>query len=259
MDLTGRTVLVAGGTRGIGLALALRLLAAGNEVVVSGRRADVLDRLAREHPGLGTVVIDVTDDGSVADGVADVAARHPGLDVLMTVSGIMEPEDLRDPGSWDVAGRTVATNLLGTMRLVRAALPQLLGRPRAAVVTVSSGLAFVPRPDTPTYNATKAAVHSFTESLRVQLAGTPVQVWELVPPAVRTTLMGQQGSSHAMDLDAYVDEALGLLGAAETPGEVLVQRVLGLRWAERDGTYGERLAMLSGLSVLPGLSTLPGA
>ena len=245
MDTTNSTVFVTGGTSGIGLGLALRLRAAGSTVVVGGRRTDALARIAAEHPGIGTQQLDVTDPASIAAAAEAVTAAYPALDAVVTTAGIMEPEDLTDPAHVDVAERTITTNLLGTLRSVDAFLPALLRRPRATVMTVSSGLAFVPMPLTPTYSATKAAVHSYTQALRVQLAGSPVQVTELVPPAVRTDLMGQRDSSHAMPLEDYLDEVMAILAERPDAEEVLVERVGFLRFAEAEGRTGDVLAQLS--------------
>jgi len=246
MQTTGQTILVTGGTSGIGLGLALRWQAAGHTVVVAGRRVELLDRIAAEHPGIGTVQLDVTDPASIAAAVTDVVARFPELDVVVTAAGIMLPEDVRDPAALGVAEDTVTTNLLGTIRTVSAVLPHLLGRPEAAVLTVSSGLAFVPLAVTPTYNATKAAVHQYTEGLRLQLAGTTVRVHELVPPAVQTTLMGQQDSPQAMPLAEYLDETIELLTADPDADEVLVDRVRFLRFAEVEGRYAATVAAVNG-------------
>ncbi|RBY84326.1 SDR family oxidoreductase [Blastococcus sp. TF02A-26] len=245
MDTTRSTVFVTGGTSGIGLGLALRLMAAGSTVVVGGRRTDRLAALAAEHPGLGTQQLDVTDPASIAAAAAAVTAAHPELDTVITTAGIMLPEDLTDPAHVEVAERTVATNLLGTIRSIDAFLPALLRRPAATVMTVSSGLGFVPMPLTPTYSATKAAVHSYTQALRVQLGSTPVQVTELVPPAVRTDLMGQRDSSHAMPLEDYLDEVMALLAERPDADEVLVERVRFLRFAEAEGRTDDVLAQLS--------------
>ncbi|MGY1771989.1 SDR family oxidoreductase [Blastococcus sp. SYSU D00813] len=245
MDISTSTVFVTGGTSGIGLGLAQRLAEAGSTVVVGGRRTDVLARITEEHPGIGTQELDVTDPASIAAATAAVTAAYPDLDAVITTAGIMLPEDLTDPAHLDVAQRTVDTNLLGTIRSIDAFLPALLRRPRATVMTVSSGLGFVPMPLTPTYSATKAAVHSYTQALRVQLAGTPVQVTELVPPAVRTDLMGQRDSSHAMPLEAYLDEVMALLAERPDADEVLVERVRFLRFAEAYGRTGEVLDQLS--------------
>ena len=246
MNATGNTVLVAGATSGIGLGLALRLHAAGNRVIVSGRREDRLKQIVSEHPGIESVVLDVTDPAAVRDVTTQLLQRFPDLDVLVTMAGMMLPEDLHHADFLAVAEATVATNLLGTIRLVAALTEHLAGRPRATIMTVSSGLAFVPLPIAPTYNATKAAVHSFTESLRVQLADTRVEVLELVPPAVRTALMGQEDSATAMPLDTFLDEVMSILGAGRQPDEILVKAVEPVRFAEARGEYSSMLRLLSG-------------
>ncbi|MFI5907987.1 SDR family oxidoreductase [Dactylosporangium sp. NPDC051541] len=246
MNITGNTVFIPGATSGIGLGLALRLRARGNTVIVGGRRTALLEQLRTEHAGLGTIAVDTTDPASIAAARDELAQRYPDLDTLITMAGIMEPEDLRDPASLDVAERTVTVNLLGPIRLINAFLPGLAARPAATIMTVTSGLAYVPLPLTPTYNATKAAVHSYTESLRVQLAGTAVQVIELVPPATRTTLMRQEQDEHAMPLDEYLDEVMALLEADPRAEQILVERVKFLRNAVPEGRYRDVLAALSG-------------
>ncbi|WP_405839434.1 SDR family oxidoreductase [Streptomyces sp. NBC_01518] len=217
MNPTGNTVFVAGATSGIGLGLALRLHAAGNRVIISGRREDRLNQIVAEHLGIESVVLDVTDPAAVQDVTADLLRRFHSGGFLAT------------------AEATVATNLLGPIRLVAALTEHLATRPRATIMTVSSGLAFVPLPIAPTYNGTKAAVHSFTESLRVQLADTGVEVLELIPPAVRTALMGQEDSETAMPLDAFLDEVMSILGAGDQPDEILVKAVEPVRFAEARG------------------------
>lgn len=243
MDITNATVFISGATSGIGLGLALRLQAAGSTVVVGGRRAALLDALREEH-GFDTVVVDVADPASIASAADTVLAAHPTLDSVVTMSGIMRTEDLRDPGHVETAVATIETNLLGTVRLVDAFLPHLLTRPAATVVTVSSGLAFTPLAATPTYSATKAAVHSYTLSLRQQLVGSPVSVLELVPPAVATDLLGGADFG-GMPLDDFLDEVVGLLTSGAAP-EILVENVLPLRWSERDGTQQQLIEVLAG-------------
>jgi uncharacterized oxidoreductase len=247
MNITNNnTVFIPGATSGIGLGLALRLQAEGNTVIVGGRRTELLEQIATEHPGIDTIQIDTTDTDSIAAAAAALADRHPTLNALVTMAGIMEPEDLLDRASIDVAERTIAVNLLGPIRLVHAFLPQLLTQPSATIMTVSSGLAFVPLAATPTYNATKAAIHSLTESLRVQLTKTNVQVVELVPPATQTTLMGQQDSPMAMPLNEFLDEVIALLKAQPEADEILVERVKWQRNAEAEGRYQDVLGVLSG-------------
>jgi short-subunit dehydrogenase involved in D-alanine esterification of teichoic acids len=245
MDITDRTVLVIGGTSGIGLGLARRFAAAGSTVVVGGRDTARVDDLE-------TVRIDVTDADSVSRARDEVLAAHPGLDTVVTMSGVLLQEDLRDPAHFATAERTVAVNLLGTIRAVDAFTPHLLGRGGGEIVTVSSGIAFLPFPLMPSYGASKAGVHAYTESLRAQLAGTGVRVTELVPPAVATA--GQEAvNPAALPLDAYLDEVLELLTQEPTPDEIVVRAAERLRWAERDGTYAELLAARSrSLDALPG-------
>jgi len=246
MNITDNTIFIAGGTSGIGLGLALRFQAAGNQVIVGGRRTALLEQIAADHPGIETVVVDTTDPESITEAAADIFARFPELNVLVTMAGIMEPEDVHTADFLSVAERTVTTNLLGPIRLLAAFTEALAKRPKAAIITVSSGLAFVPLPFTPTYNATKAAIHSLSRSIRVQLADTSVQVIELIPPGVRTTLMGQQDSEKAMPLDAYLDETITLLETHPNAHEVVVDNVKFLRDAETNGSYDHVLALLSG-------------
>jgi short-subunit dehydrogenase involved in D-alanine esterification of teichoic acids len=244
MDITGRTVLVVGGTSGIGAGLAHRFAAAGSTVLVGGRRASQVD---------GGVEIDVTDPDSVLRARDAVLAGHPDLDVVVTMSGVMPVEDLRDPAHIGTAEATIATNLLGTIRVLDAFTPHLLARGRGTFVTVSSGIGFLPFPLTPTYAASKAGVHAYSEALRAQLAGTGVEVTELVPPAVATTPEHKRLNPRALDLDDFLDEVMTLLAADRTPHEVLVQAVRQHRWAERDGTYAQLVAQRSqALASLPG-------
>jgi uncharacterized oxidoreductase len=245
MRISGNTIFIPGGTSGIGLGLALRLHAAGNRVIVAGRRTELLAAIVAEHPGIESVAIDTADATSVSKAAEEVIARFPETNVLITMAGIMRTEDLRTGDFLATAEATITTNLLGPLRLVAAFVEHLSSRSDAAIVTVSSGLAFVPLPITPTYNATKAAVHSFTESLRVQLAGTSVQVLELVPPAVQTTLLGQQDDPNAMPLEEYLSEVMALIEARPDAHEILVERVHPLRFAEANGSYGAVLEMLS--------------
>jgi short-subunit dehydrogenase involved in D-alanine esterification of teichoic acids len=246
MKTTDNTILITGGASGIGLGLALRFHEAGNKVIIAGRRKELLEAVAAEHPGIEVVVLDVADPASIALAYDTVTREHPDLNVLINMAGIMLPEDLRDPSFLSTAESTITTNLLGPIRMLAAFVPFLTRQSEAAIINVSSGLAFVPLPITPTYNATKAAIHSFTESLRVQLADTPVQVLELIPPAVRTTLMGQQDSEQAMPLEDFLTETMTILQTQPEAEEILVENVKLLRFAEANGSYSNILAMLSG-------------
>ncbi|MCL2515594.1 MAG: SDR family NAD(P)-dependent oxidoreductase [Microbacteriaceae bacterium] len=246
MDITDRTVFIVGGTSGIGLGLARRFAAAGSTVVIGGRRTDPID-------GFELVEIDVTDSGSVERARDAVLARHPGLDTVVTMAGVLLFEDLRDPAHFATAQTTIEVNVLGTIRVTDAFTPHFLGRGDGAFVTVSSGIGFLPFPLMATYGASKAAVHSYSESLRKHLEGTGVTVHELVPPAVATTPEHEAQNPAALKLADYLDEVVGLLSADPTPDEILVRGVQMHRWAERDGTYAELLERRSApLAQLPG-------
>ena len=246
MDITRSTVFIPGATSGIGLALALRLQARGSTVVVGGRRTALLDEIMTAHPGIDAVRIDTSDPDSIEAARREVLERHPGLDAVVAMAGIMQAEDWTSSDFLATAERTVVTNLLGPIRLAAAFLPHLRTRPGAAFVTVSSGLAHVPLAVTPTYNATKAAVHRLSEGIRLQLEPEGVQVIEIVPPAVRTTLMpGQEDSPVAMPLDAFADEVVELLAADPDAHEILVEGVKFLRFAETSGAYDATVARLN--------------
>ncbi|MFD0053141.1 SDR family oxidoreductase [Streptomyces sp. NPDC005047] len=247
MDISGNTVFIPGSTSGIGLALALELQARGNKVIVGGRRGDLLARIAADHPGIDTVRIDTTDAGSIATAAKQVLADHPDLNVLVTMAGVMHAEDWHDPATFlATAESTVATNVLGPIRLIAAFVEHLRTRPDATIMTVSSGLAFTPLKVTPSYNASKAAIHMLSESLRLQLADTSVKVVELVPPSVRTALLpGQEDNEHAMPLDEFVTEAVGLIEAEPDAREIQVERVKFLRYGEARGDYDQVVAALN--------------
>ncbi|MCC4249691.1 SDR family oxidoreductase [Microbacterium testaceum] len=247
MNITGNTVFIPGATSGIGLALAERLHAAGNTVIVGGRRQALLDEIAATHPGIDTVRVDTADATSVADAAGEVLARHPHLNVLVTMAGIMRVEDWTT--GTDVlasAEEVVTTNVLGPLRLIAAFVPHLLRQRDATIMTVSSGLAFVPLRVTPTYNATKAAIHMFSETLRLQLEGTSVSVLELEPPSVATDLLeGQRESPFAMPLDDFADEVMAILQDQPGATEIQVERVAFLRHAEARGDYAETVRALN--------------
>jgi short-subunit dehydrogenase involved in D-alanine esterification of teichoic acids len=251
MDISNRTVFIAGATSGIGLELARRFAAAGSVVIAGGRRTDLLGKLAAD--GFATVELDVTDSGSVGRARDAILRSHPGLDTVVTMSGVMIPEDLRDPAHFSAAQTTVDVNLLGTIRVIDAFTPHLTGRGAGVIITVTSGIGFLPFPVMPTYAASKAGVHAYSEALRAQLDGTGVEVAELVPPAVAVTPEAKQVNPRALDLGEFATEVMDLLQADPTPREILVKGVLLHRWAERDGTYDELVAQRSrALAMLPG-------
>lgn len=250
MKSTGNTVLITGGTSGIGYGLARRLHDAGNTVIVAGRRRALLDEITARHDGIASVVLDVSDPDSISEAVAAVTSSHPALNVLINNAGIMVPENVTDPSGLEIAENHVTTNLLGTIRSTYAFLPHLLTQDDAAVLNVTSALAFVPFPTTPTYSATKAALHSFTTSLRAQLSDTSVHVVEVVPPGVQTELMpGQEKDETAMPLEEYLDEVMSLIAANPDADEIVVERAKFLRNAEAEGRYADVLQMLSGVTL----------
>ncbi len=237
---------MTGGTSGIGLELARRFRDLGNTVIISGRRKDLLDRIAAED-GIEGVPLDVADPASITAAFEQVTSTHD-VNVLVTMAGIMQVEDLRDPGHLVTAEQTIEINLLGTIRAVATFTPYLLKQRNPVILTVSSGLASVPLTITPTYSATKAAIHSYTQSLRIQLADTGIQVIEVVPPAVQTTLMNQENDAHAMPLDEYLDETMNILQQQPDADEILVDRVHFLRHAERENRYDSVVAALNSVA-----------
>ena len=191
MRLTGRTILITGGSAGIGLAFAQRFLELGNEVIVTGRRQEVLDTVKARHPRLHTIRGDVADPVQVAALAARVKNDFPKLDVLMNNAGIGIPKSLREPAA-DLSGvmAEMDVNVGGVIRMT-SALIDILTANKGTVINVSSVLAFAPVPALPVYSATKAAVHSYTQSLRFQLEDSGVEVIELMPPPVRTDMTSE--------------------------------------------------------------------
>src|SRR5438874_3476292 len=191
MKMTDNTILITGSGSGIGRGLAEAFHRLGNQVIIAGRGKKSLDETTAANPGMKSVTLDVADPKSIQSFAARVTKDFPALNVIINNAGIMKPEDLLEgPNYLSDAEAIVTTNLLGPIRLTAALLPLLRRQPRSTIMTVSSGLAFVPMAITPTYCATKAAIHSYTISLRQQLSGTTMEVIELIPPYVQTQLMG---------------------------------------------------------------------
>lgn len=240
MQITNNTLLITGGNSGIGRAMAEAFHKRGNQVIIAGRTQKTLDEVTEANPGIESLRLDIGDAGSIKAFAAALTGKYPALNVVIHMAGIMQNEYLQNPeAALEVAEATVATNLLGPIRLTEALLPALLKQPASAILTVTSGLAYVPLFMTPTYCATKAAIHSYTQSLRFQLQDTPVQVIELIPPYVQTTLMGERQSEdpNAMPLADYVSETMHLLETQPDAAEILVERVKMQRFAEREGKY----------------------
>ena len=188
MKLEHKTVLITGGTSGIGLELARQLKGRGNTVVVTGRDQDRLASATQTCPGVHAFRSDVSDPQAIAALHEAVLSRFPALDALINNAGIMRNLKLDEERGLEDVTREIRVNLNGPVQMVQQFLPHLRTQPNALIVNVSSGLAFIPFPVAPVYCAAKAGIHSFTQSLRIQLHGTGVTVVELAPPGVETPL-----------------------------------------------------------------------
>jgi len=238
MNLTGNTILITGGGSGIGRGLAEALHSLGNQVVIAGRRQQTLDETTAANPGMKSLTLDIENPADIRSFAAQVSTDFPTLNVLINNAGIMrierllaQQDDLADAES------IVTTNLLGPIRLTAALLPLLQKQPASTIVNVSSGLAFLPLVMTPTYCATKAAIHSYTLSLRYQLRSTTTEVMELIPPYVATDLMSGASDPRAMPLDKFIAEVMEIWKTQPTPAEICVENVKGLRFAAETGKF----------------------
>lgn len=249
MKTTGNTILITGGTSGIGRALAEALHERGNEVIVTGRRQNLLDEITAAHPGIIGLPLDLNNLDSVEHLAATVRERFPTLNVVFANAGISRSENMLAAGwSSSAAEDIVATNIIGVIRIATALLPLLMRQRNATFVATSSALAFLPRADFPTYCATKAFLHSWLVSLRHQLRKSSVEVLELSPPYVQTEITGAQQASdpRAMPLDVYAAQVMDLLVREDHPrGEILLERDKPRRWAERDGSYDALFAAMN--------------
>lgn len=247
MRKDGNTILITGGGSGIGRELAQRWHDTGNTVVVAGRTEESLRESAEGRENIHVMTLDASDAGDIARFVGDILERFPALNVLVNNAGIMRYEDIT--GSRDLADAEaeVTTNLLGPIRLTDALIDHLKAQDGAAIVNVTSGLAFVPMPKAATYSATKAALHSYTVSLRKKLEGQ-IEVIELAPPGVQTELTpGQSSREGYMPLDDYAAAVMAQFLSDNTPAEVLVPNSRMLREAEQTGIFEEALDRLASL------------
>jgi uncharacterized oxidoreductase len=225
--MTGNTIFITGGGSGIGRGLARAFHVRGNKVIVAGRRKAPLLALAQMHPGMDFCELDLRDPLAIAE-VADwLVMTHPEVNVLINNAGIMSGDRTGAFMDDDLNRALVETNLLGPIRMTSSLVEHLKTRPDAAVVNVTSGLAFTPLAHTAVYSATKAALHSWTLSLRFRLKGGSVRVLELVPPWVRTDPMGSRDESRAMPLDQFISQAMEKF--ATGADEILVDSVKTLR------------------------------
>lgn len=227
------TILITGGGSGIGRGLVEAFFKLGNKVIIAGRRQDALQSVVEANPGMSSEVLDVQDSTQLKSFAQKITAAHPTLNVLIHMAGIMRSENFVEAPEPSTIEATIATNLIAPLQLTAALLPHLKQQPKATVMTVTSGLAFVPLAMTPTYCATKAAMHSWSVSLRYQLRNTSVEVLELVPPYVQTELMGphQATDPRAMPLADFIAEVMSILSNQPDVKEILVKNVYPLRYA----------------------------
>lgn len=213
MKTSGNTILITGGTSGIGLELTKQLLQRDNTIIVTGRDAKKMAEVKKRFPAIHTLVSDVSRSEDIQKLVSQLTNEFPKLNWVINNAGVMSTINMHDDTELETLTKEIEINLMGPIRMVRAFLPLLKKQPHAAIVNVSSGLAFVPLPTSPVYCATKAGLHSFTLSLRVQLKKTSINVFELAPPATETPLLGEfdpedmKGIS-VMKVEAMVQEAI---------------------------------------------------
>lgn len=238
MNTSGNTILITGGGSGIGRGLAEAFHKLGNQVIIAGRDEKKLADVTSASRGMRSLTLDVANPENVRSFAARVAADYPSLNVAILCAGVMKTEDILNQHEplTDVDA-IIATNFTGLVHLTVGLLPLLRKQPQATIMTVSSGLAFVPMAMTPTYCATKAALHAYTQSLRYQLQQTSVEVIELIPPYVQTHLLGprQANDPAAMPLADFIAETMDILKNQSKATEVNVQRVHPLRFAAEAG------------------------
>ncbi|MGE8659037.1 MAG: SDR family oxidoreductase [Achromobacter sp.] len=227
MKLTDNTILITGGTSGIGRALAQAFHALGNKVIVAGRRKALLDEIAAQHPGIDGIELDIADAGDIARVAKTLIARYPALNVLVNNAGIMPFDNPAGAIDDATSRRILETNLLGPIRLTSALIEHLKAQPRATIIHNTSILAYVPIASNAVYSASKAALHSYALSQRFMLRDTRVTVQEIAPPWVDTDLIKKSGDPRAMPLDAFIAETMK--GLATDAPEVLVEAVRPLR------------------------------
>lgn len=248
MKQTGNTLLITGGGSGIGRELAYRWHDCGNTVIIAGRRASTLQQACAGRSHMHAMVFDAADQAGIERFAQKVIKDFPALNVLVNNAGIMKHESLDRHRDLTDAETTITTNLLGPIRLTNAFIDHLLKQSDPTIINVTSGLAFVPLIATPTYNATKAALHSYSISLRAALANK-AQVIEIVPPGVQTELTpGQSNKPGYVPLNEYIDDVMDLLNKHPECNEILVKNVQFLRYAESSGEFDEIMKKLNSFS-----------
>ncbi len=227
MKLTGNTIFITGGGSGIGRGLAEALHKLGNQVIISGRRKGHLDETTKANPGMQSIELNVEDPASIAAVAKTLIAEYPKLNVLINNAGIMHVDDVSGPIDDGMLVSTITTNLLGPIRMTAAFVEHLKQQETATVINVSSVLGFVPLALAAVYSSTKAAIHSYSQSLRYKLKDSSVSVLELAPPWVQTDLLNSNNEPRAMPLAEFIAETIKVLGTDAE--EILVERAKGLR------------------------------
>ena len=235
MKLNGNTILITGGGSGIGLGLAEAFAKLDNQVIIAGRSPEKLERVREK--GFVTETVDLSNLASIKNLAERVTENYPALNVVIHSAGLAKNENLSTGADAGIEEEIITTNILGPMRLTNALLPHLLKQESATIMPISSGLAFMPNAQAPTYSSTKAAIHSYAQSLRYQLKDTSVEVIELIPPYVQTSMMGesQARDPNAMPLDEYISEVMQILKVQPEVKEILVERVKEMRFLAEQG------------------------
>ncbi len=246
MKSTGNIIFLTGGSSGIGRALAEQFHALGNQVIIGGRRTDLLADVARANPGMAFVALDVADPASIAAAAKTILADFPGVNMLVNAAGIQRVDDPASAIDDADLADTVAINFMGSVRTTSAFIEHFRTLPEAAIFHVSSMLAYLPLAQVSVYCATKAALHSFALSQRYQLRGTNVRVREIIPPYVQTDLLNGKSDNRAMPLDQYIHETMAAL--ATDDDEVLVPSAR----ERRDKIRQDEVAMTVGFNDMMG-------
>jgi len=227
MEMTGNTIFITGGGSGIGRGLAEAFHRRGNQVIISGRRKKNLADTLKANPGMESIELDVQDPASIAAVSKELTQKFPKLNVLINNAGIMQIDDVSGPVDDAVAVSTITTNLLGPIRLTSALVGHLKQQKTSAIINISSVLGFVPLAMTAVYSSTKAAMHSYTLSLRYKLRHSSVEVIEIAPPWVQTDLLNSNNEPRAMPLPDFIRETMALLDSDQK--EIVVERGQRLR------------------------------
>jgi uncharacterized oxidoreductase len=240
MKTSGNTILITGGGSGIGRGLAESLHALGNQVIISGRRKAYLDATTQANPGMVSVEMNVADPQSIATVAAQLTRDFPALNILINNAGIMQIDDASAQMDEELMLSTIATNLLGPIRLTSALIDHLKRQPDATVINVSSVLAFVPLAITAVYSSTKAAIHSYSQSLRWRLQGTSVKVREIAPPWVQTDLLNSNDEPRAMPLAPFIAETMALLATDDNELVVDIAKPMRAAVGPDNGAFAQQ-------------------